>query len=52
MGVVANMRPDLFKVIVADVPFVDVINTMMEVQCQNESGVSFIPTPYPIPRPL
>ena len=30
MGVVANMRPDLFKVIVADVPFVDVINTMLD----------------------
>lgn len=30
MGVVANLRPDLFKVIVADVPFVDVINTMLD----------------------
>ncbi len=30
MGVVANMRPDLFKAIVADVPFVDVINTMRD----------------------
>jgi oligopeptidase B len=30
MGVIANMRPDLFKVIVADVPFVDVINTMLD----------------------
>ncbi|MDP4820561.1 MAG: prolyl oligopeptidase family serine peptidase, partial [Saprospiraceae bacterium] len=30
MGVVANMRPDLYRVIVADVPFVDVINTMLD----------------------
>ena len=30
MGAVANMRPDLFRAIVAEVPFVDVINTMMD----------------------
>jgi oligopeptidase B len=30
MGVVANERPDLFRAIVADVPFVDVINTMAD----------------------
>jgi oligopeptidase B len=30
MGAVANMRPDLYRAIVADVPFVDVINTMMD----------------------
>lgn len=30
MGVVANLRPELFRTIVADVPFVDVINTMLD----------------------
>jgi oligopeptidase B len=30
MGVVANMRPNLFKIIIAEVPFVDVINTMLD----------------------
>jgi oligopeptidase B len=30
MGAVTNMHPDLFKVVVAHVPFVDLINTMMD----------------------
>jgi len=30
MGAVANMRPDLFKGIVAEVPFVDAITTMLD----------------------
>ncbi len=30
MGAVVNMRPDLYKTIVAQVPFVDIINTMLD----------------------
>jgi oligopeptidase B len=30
MGAVTNMRPELFKVVVSHVPFVDVINTMLD----------------------
>lgn len=38
MGVVANLRPDLFRAIVADVPFVDVINTMADASIPLTTG--------------
>jgi oligopeptidase B len=30
MGAVTNLRPDLFRAVVAEVPFLDVINTMVD----------------------
>ncbi len=30
MGAVANLRPDLFKAVVSQVPFVDVVNSMLD----------------------
>ncbi len=38
MGAVTNLRPDLFKVVVSLVPFVDVINTMMDASLPLTAG--------------
>jgi oligopeptidase B len=38
MGAVTNLRPDMFRAVVAEVPFVDVINTMLDASLPLTTG--------------